>query len=116
MICCKRKKHPQKKRYEWLYIINQNFEQIVNEINFLSSITFILLGACFEHLNEFFLSNSAFRQAKWITENLLNDIEYYNLLKLLEDLVDKSTKEKRKSVFEKLTAFFEKFYGVLSQN
>ncbi len=31
-------------------------------------------------------------------------------------LFSKATKEKRKTVFEKLTAFFEKFYGVLSQN
>jgi type I restriction enzyme R subunit len=31
-------------------------------------------------------------------------------------LFKKSTKDKRKTVFEKLTAFFEKFYWVLSQN
>ncbi len=31
-------------------------------------------------------------------------------------LFNKSAKTKRKTVFEKLTAFFEKFYGVLSQN
>ena len=74
--------------------INKDFTRILTEINFLSAITFILLGECFENLNEFFLSNSAYRQAKWITENLLNDNENKSLLKLLEDLVDKSTKEK----------------------
>ena len=31
-------------------------------------------------------------------------------------LFSKATKEKRKTVFEKLTAFFEKFYGVLSKD
>ena len=31
-------------------------------------------------------------------------------------LFSKATKTKRRTVFEKLTAFFEKFYGVLSQN
>ena len=70
-----------------------NFNIFIKEINFLSSITFCLLGVCFEYLNEYFLSNSAYRQAKWISQNL-NDYEYSNLSKLLGDLVDKSNKEK----------------------
>ena len=75
-------------------VIDKDFDIILTEINFLSAITFILLGVCFENLNDFFLSNSAYRQAKWITENLLNENKYLNLLTLLEDLVDKSNKEK----------------------
>ena len=72
------------------------FNNFISEINFLSALSFCLLGACFENLNEFILANSTFRQAKWITENLLNNEnnEYSCLLKLLEELTDKSKKEK----------------------
>ena len=68
--------------------------KFVTEINFLSAICFCLLGVCFENLNGFYLSNFVYRQAKWITENLLNNSEYYSLLRLLEELTEKSTKEK----------------------
>ena len=81
------------------YEINEEniiFNNFISEINFFSALSFCLLGACFENLNEFILANSAFRQAKWITENLLNNEnnEYSSLLKLLEELTDKSKKEK----------------------
>ena len=71
---------------------NFNINAFIKEIDFLSSITFCLLGACFENLNEFFLSFSAYRQAKWISDNSL--YEYSELSKLLGDLCDKSKKEK----------------------
>jgi hypothetical protein len=71
---------------------NNNNNGLIKEMNFLSSITFCLLGACFEYLHEFFLSSSSYRQAKWISDNSLN--EYSELSKLLGDLVDKSKKEK----------------------
>ena len=74
---------------------NIYFKSFLSELNFLSAITFCLLGACFENLNEFLLANSFYRQAKWITESLLNNNnDYNNLLKLLEELTDKSKKEK----------------------
>ena len=71
-----------------------NFDKFLKEINFLSAICFCLLGVCFENLNEFYLSNFVYRQSKWITENLLNNNEYYTLFRLLEELTNKSTKEK----------------------
>ena len=78
-------------------ILNEdsNFEYIITELNFIAAITFCLLGICFEKLNEYFLSNSSYRYAKWITENhLSDDSEFNKLAKLLRELVDKSTKEK----------------------
>ena len=74
---------------------NIYFKSFISEINFLSAITYCLLGVSFEFLNEFFLSNSCYNYAKFITEGLVNNnSEYNNLLKLLEELSNKSKKEK----------------------
>jgi len=72
-----------------------NFDHLITELYFLTSITFCLLGICFEKLNEYFLANSSYRHAKWITENhLSDDSEFNKLAKFLKELVDKSAKEK----------------------
>ena len=74
---------------------DSNYEYLITELNFLAAIAFCLLGICFEKLNEYFLANSSYRHAKWITENYLSDDSEFNkLAKLLRELVDKSTKEK----------------------
>ena len=75
---------------------NRNLNNYFEEINFLSALSYCLLGVCFEYLHDSFLSNNAYRQAKWITENLLNNnsSEYSNLFMLLDELTDKSQKEK----------------------
>ena len=74
---------------------DSNFEYLITELYFLTAITFCLLGICFEKLNEYFLANTSYRHAKWITENhLSDDFEFNKLAKLLRELVEKSTKEK----------------------
>ena len=72
----------------------EHVNKLLKEVDFLLTINFCQMGICFENLDDFYLSNTAYKQAEWIAINEFTDENYNHLVELFKQLSEKSTREK----------------------
>ena len=86
--------HINNNHYDYDIKNKEHVSKLLKEINFLLTINFCQMAICFENLDDFYLSNTAYKQAEWIATNEFKGENYDHLIELFKQLSEKSTREK----------------------